>query len=83
MYENTNLEDLMYNTACRAIEKKVLKLIDEDKIKNIIDECFSEELAKKWIEDFISYDDNFRDKVIEVSMSIIEPKLIDMIKKMD
>lgn len=83
MYKNTNLEDLMYNTACKAIEKKVLKLIDDDKIKKLIDECFSEELAKKWIEDFIAYDDNFRDKIIEVSMSIIEPKLIDMIKKMD
>ena len=47
MYENTNLEDLMYNAACKAIEKKVLELI------------------------------------IDVSMSIIEPKLIDMIKKMD
>lgn len=52
MYENTNLGDLMYNAACKAIEKKVLELIDEDKI-------------------------------IDVSMSIIEPKLIDMIKKMD
>ena len=83
MYENTNLEDLMYNTACKAIEKKVLKLIDEEKIKKLIDDCFSEELAKKWIEDFISYDDNFRDKIIEVSMSVIEPKIIDMINKLD
>ena len=24
MYKNTNLEDLMYNTACKAIEKKNL-----------------------------------------------------------
>ena len=71
MYKNTNLEDLMYNTACKAIEQKVLKLIDEEKIKKLIDDCFSEEFAKKWVEDFISYDDKFREKVVEISMSVI------------
>ena len=75
-------EDMLYNIANEALNDKFLALIEEreDEINKVIDEIFTTEMLKDWLEDFITYGDDFRAKVMEIAEEEIMKKVKGVLK---
>jgi DNA-binding GntR family transcriptional regulator len=75
-------EDIVYSLAERALTEKFKQLVEEkeDLIKDIMNEIFTEKLAKEWIKDYVQYNEDFRKKIFEIIADDVTAKFLKVLE---
>lgn len=75
-------EDLVYEAAKDVLKETIMKEINKKKpeIKLIINELFNKQEIIYFVQEMIKHDDDFADKIKEMALDVIIPKVENLLK---